>query len=375
MLLAAALAQGPLEMTTAYPSVVSDPGATAKFPITVTTDTPQRVNLSVSAAPDGWTTRLRGAGSTVSAVTTEPSTDTTSTLISGTFTTEVDVPADVQPGDYQVVVTGTTTTGTSIQLPLDISVQAEVAGAITMTTDYPSLKGPTSTNFRFNLTLTNDSNQQVTFGLETDAPAGWIVTAEPSGESQATTATVDAGSDAQVTVTAKAPTDTPAGVYDIVARAVGGPQPVETPLQVEITGTYTMSVSTTDGRLNARVQAGSPTVLNVVVTNEGSTDLTGVNLTSTPPRDWQISFDPSTIDTLPGGQQVTIPATITAANNALAGDYVITITARASENSTSDSMDIRTTVETSPIGYIIGIAILVLVAVGLFFVFQRYGRR
>jgi len=136
-----------------------------------------------------------------------------------------------------------------------------------------------------------------------------------------------------------------------------------------------MSVSTTDGRLNARVQAGSPTVLNVVVTNEGSTDLTGVNLTSTPPRDWQISFDPSTIDTLPGGQQVTIPATITAANNALAGDYVITITARASENSTSDSMDIRTTVETSPIGYIIGIAILVLVAVGLFFVFQRYGRR
>jgi len=38
-------------------------------------------------------------------------------------------------------------------------------------------------------------------------------------------------------------------------------------------------------------------------------------------------------------------------------------------------MDIRTTVETSPIGYIIGIAILVLVAVGLFFVFQRYGRR
>jgi len=36
---------------------------------------------------------------------------------------------------------------------------------------------------------------------------------------------------------------------------------------------------------------------------------------------------------------------------------------------------LSSTVETSPIGYIIGIAILVLVAVGLFFVFQRYGRR
>jgi uncharacterized membrane protein len=57
----------------------------------------------------------------------------------------------------------------------------------------------------------------------------------------------------------------------------------------------------------------------------------------------------------------------------LAGDYVITI--RASSDNANDSIDIRTTVETSPIGYLIGIAVLVAVAIGLFFVFQRYGRR
>jgi uncharacterized membrane protein len=36
---------------------------------------------------------------------------------------------------------------------------------------------------------------------------------------------------------------------------------------------------------------------------------------------------------------------------------------------------VRTTVETSPIGLVIGIGILIVVAAGLFLVFQRYGRR
>ena len=55
-------------MTTAYPSVVADPGTTVKFQVVVQTDTPQRVDLSVSAQPTGWTTRLQGGGSTIAAV-------------------------------------------------------------------------------------------------------------------------------------------------------------------------------------------------------------------------------------------------------------------------------------------------------------------
>ena len=45
------------------------------------------------------------------------------------------------------------------------------------------------------------------------------------------------------------------------------------------------------------------------------------------------------------------------------------------ESSAADSVDVRTTVDTSPIGLLIGIGILIVVAAGLFFVFQRYGRR
>ncbi len=52
----AALAQGPLEILTAYPAVVADPGATVTFPSTVLTDTSERVDLSVDQ-PARWMDR------------------------------------------------------------------------------------------------------------------------------------------------------------------------------------------------------------------------------------------------------------------------------------------------------------------------------
>jgi uncharacterized repeat protein (TIGR01451 family) len=160
-----------------------------------------------------------------------------------------------------------------------------------------------------------------------------------------------------------------------VVRAIGGPEAVETPLGVTITGNYGMTLSTEDGRLNARVQAGSSSTLNLVVQNTGTAPLTNVALTATPPRSWQVSFDIETIPAIEAGDSQTVVATITPTSNAVAGDYVLTINARAAEAAALDTVDIRTTVETSPVGYLIGIAILVVVAVGLFFVFQRYGRR
>jgi uncharacterized membrane protein len=381
VLVPAAFAAGPLDMTTAYPSVVADPGAKVTFPVTVTTDTPQRVDLQVTQQPQGWTTRLRGAGSTIAAVETVPGSTTGTTASPGPyntnyaqFTAEVTIPADAQPGANQVIIQGSSAGGTPVQLTLDISVEANQAGSVTLTTDFPDLTGATSTTFRFNLTLTNDTNQQVTFGLETDAPAGWTVTANPAGETQAASAVVDAGANTQVSVSAKAPSDAAAGTYNLVVRAVGGPQPVEAPLTVNVTGTFALSLATSDGRLNANVTAGSPGTLNLIVSNDGSSDLTGVTMSATPPQNWKVSFTPPTVD-IAANSTATVQANITSASDALSGDYLLTIDARSPDNSANDSIQIRTTVDTSPIGYVIGIGILVVVGIGLFFVFQRYGRR
>lgn len=374
VLVPAALAQTSVELITAYPSVVADPGGTAEFEVTALTDSPARVDLAVVQQPQGWTTRLRGGGSTIAAVTTAPNPEA-SDQVQATFTAEVDVPAEAAAGNNQVIIEGRTAGGPTTRLTLDITIEAQEPGSVSMTTEFPTLTGAATDDFAFNLTLSNDTNQQITFGLETEAPAGWVVTARPASEEQAAQAIVDAGDEAQIDVTANPPVDAAAGNYVLLVRAVGGPEPVETALGVTITGNYGMTLSTDDGRLNARVQAGSSSTLNLVVQNTGSAPLTNVAMTATPPRDWVYEFDQETIPVIEAGQAETVVLTITPTSNAVAGDYVLSVSARAAEAAASDTIDVRTTVETSPVGYMIGIAILVIVAVGLFFVFQRYGRR
>ncbi|MEX2547062.1 MAG: NEW3 domain-containing protein [Chloroflexota bacterium] len=369
---AAVFAQGPLEMTTDFPSVVADPGATVRFPITVTTDTAQRVDLTVIGQPDGWETSLRGAGSTIAAVFTSSNPEVPGE-ISAEFTAEVTVPDDVGAGSNQVVIEGRSSAGIATRLTLDIVTEEQQPGAVTLEADFPNLQGATSATFRFNLTLTNQTNTQLTFGLEGDGPLGWTVDARPSGETQASTAVVDAGSDAQIAVTVEPPANAPAGDNVITVRAVSGSFVAEAPLSVEITGSFAMTLDTSDGRLNARVAAGAPTVLNLVIDNNGTAPISGLTLGSTPPSDWTVTFSPDAFDEIAPGATETATATITSSSDSLAGDYVITI--RASSDDASDSIEIRTTVETSPLGYLIGIAVLVAVAVGLFVVFQRYGRR
>jgi uncharacterized membrane protein len=368
----AVLAQGPLEMSTTYPSVTADPGATVKFTVKVTTDTAQRVDLTVTSQPEGWGTRLTGAGSTIGALTTSANPDVAGE-ISGLFTVEVDVPATVAAGSNQVVIQGRTASGTTAQLALDVVTEEQQAGSVSMAADAPNLRGATTANFRFNLKLKNDTNTQQTFSLDTEAPAGWTVEAKPTGDELAATAVVDAGSQTTIQVTAKAPADEAAGQYPIVVHATSGALTADAQLTVEITGSYSMTLDTSDSRLNARVSAGAPTTLNLIIQNTGTAPLTNVTLTSSPPSSWKVTFDPSPIDSIAPGDQATTVATITAAGDALAGDYVIAFSANS--DSASDRIEVRTTVETSPIGYLIGIAILIAVGVGLFVVFQRYGRR
>jgi uncharacterized membrane protein len=70
---------------------------------------------------------------------------------------------------------------------------------------------------------------------------------------------------------------------------------------------------------------------------------------------------------------VTATARITPSGNAVAGDYMTTLT--ATTESASESIDVRVTVETAPIWGIVGVALIVAVIGGLVLVFRRYGRR
>ncbi|HET7676219.1 MAG TPA: NEW3 domain-containing protein [Candidatus Limnocylindrales bacterium] len=356
-----------LSITTPYPSVSVEPGGSTQFPLTITTDSPERVDVSVSRAPQGWKTTFKGGGFTVNAVYTGGDKPPTLDL-------EVEVPADAAAQTYEVVVTAKGPSGAAT-LPLGLTVSDVAGGQVTLTTQFPAQRGDADATFEFDLRLSNETLQEARFSLETAGPEGWKVDARPASDAQATTAVVGAGDETNVTVKVDPPNDVAAGTYPVAVRAVGGGKTAVAELQVEITGNYAMAIETPDQRLNARAVAGSASELTLRLRNDGTAPLTAVSLTATPPSGWKVTFAPETVEQIAPGETAEVKATIVPSGQAVAGDYVVTINGRAAEASATDSVEIRTTVETSPLWGLVGLLLIGGVLLGLGWVFRRYGRR
>jgi uncharacterized repeat protein (TIGR01451 family) len=354
-----------LTVTTVFPSITVDPGGQATFPLTVLTPQPERVDLSIGSQPDGFKSDIRGNGSIVGSV-------YTGAIPTPELEVRVTVPEDAKPGDYQVVVAAKGGSETA-SLPLDLVVADTSAGSVSMTTDFPALRGDSSKTFQFNLRLSNDTSQELTFALAGVAPDGWTVDVVPSGQQQAANAVVAAGAKQSISVTVTPAPLADAGQYPITVTADAGTKKAETPLMVEITGSYSMTLTAPDGRLNTTATAGNATTFAVVVTNTGTAPLDALTLSGTAPTGWKVEFQPDTLDSVPSGQQATANAIITPTGNAVAGDYVVTRSAK--NDQVNQSMQVRTTVETSSVFGYVAIGLIVLVLIGLFLVFRRYGRR
>jgi uncharacterized membrane protein len=263
--------------------------------------------------------------------------------------------------------------GTTARLALDLHVAAQAGGTVGLKADFPALQGTSDQSFDFTLQLSNDTPQPLTFSLQASGPTGWQVSAHPTSQATAASVTVDAGANEGVTVTAKPSPDVATGDYPIALEAVSGDHTAEAKLGVHITGRVEMQLTTPDQRLNTNANAGEAKGLAVSVVNSGTSPLTGVSLSGTGPSDWKVTFDPATIDQIESGTSATANAIITPSANAIAGDYVVTLS--ASTEGANETLQIRVTVETSPIWGIVGLLLILLAIGGLAWVFRRYGRR
>ena len=361
----ATVAASTFSVTTPYPSVVVAPGAAVSFDVTVTTTAPERVGLALSGVPAGWTALIHGGGNVIDAVETGGSTPPSTRV-------DVTVPSSAS-GTATLILTATAAEGTR-QLSLQVRVEASAAGDVTLTTDFPSLQGPASQTFDFNLTLSNQSAQDLTFAVNAQGPAGWTVEAKLTGQSQAASAVVKAGSSSGITVSAQPPDGVAAGTYPIQVVATAGSRQIPGTLQVVVTGSFSLAMSTPDQRLNGSGVAGQSSDLSLTLTNSGTAAVTNVKVDSTAPSGWKVTFDPATIASIDAGQTQTVTAHIVPSGDAVAGDYVVAFKANG-DQSTGASVDIRFSVETSLEWAVVGIALIVVVVVGLWWVFRRFGRR
>jgi len=359
-----ALAADTLSVTTPYPAIVIGPGSKATFDLSVKTSTAARVDLSLSGVPTGWTAALRGGGFEVQAV-------QTSGTDPQTVSVDVTVP-DTATGSAKIVVTATGL-GQTVTLPLDVKVDAAAAGDVTMTTDVPAQKGTASSTFSFTLQVQNSTAQDLTLSVSAQGPDGWTTDAKLSAESQAASAIVKAGSSSGVTVTANPPTGVAAGAYPITVTATAGTKQVQQALEVDITVSSTMTLTTPSAVLSASGSVGGVTQQQFVITNTGSAPITNVAMSATAPTNWKIELDQPTVATVAPNAPVTVTAKITPSSDAITGDYQITF--KATGDQANASQDFRFTVETGIEWLLIGLGLIVLVGIGVWWVFRRYGRR
>jgi uncharacterized membrane protein len=356
-----------LVVTTPYPSVAVQPGSSIEFDLDVAAAQPESVALSVTEAPRGWTTTLRGGGFVISAVTAGPAdSDMEASL-------EVAVPADAAPGTYPVRLQASAPSLTT-DLRLELVVRSEIDAGVSLTADFPSLRGEPASTFTYTLTITNNTPAEQTFTFAPRGPQGWEVTASPTAEEQANTVTIEAGADAQVRVEATPPQTASQGEYPIsvdVTSAHGGSGTIE--LTAEVTGTPQVELTTADQRLNTSGVANQVKRVPFIVANTGTAELTDVKLAATAPRDWEVSFEPEQIAEVRPNETAQVVAVIKPAEGSVAGDYMITT--RASAGSNSANVELRYSVEGSRWLGVAGIAAIVGAVAVLGLAFWRFGRR
>jgi uncharacterized membrane protein len=255
---------------------------------------------------------------------------------------------------------------------------------------YPEIQAELGSTYEFEFKVVYDMGTDP-FGLEEDEsekifdiiveyPETWFAAATPQyqTETEITAVKLSNAEEQTLRVVAVPLVKLEPGEYDIsvTLKSTIEDDPLEGTVGFKaiITSTYEMGLSTKTGRLSTDVTSGQDNHYKLILKNNGSANLENITISSTDePEGWDIEFDTDEIEILEAGEEKEIDANIKPADKAIAGDYMIGISAKS--DNAEDDIELRITVETPTIWGIIGIGIIVVVIVAVAIVFARLGRR
>jgi uncharacterized membrane protein len=351
-----------------FPAVTLRPGETSTVSLHLQNydTTPERLALSVSGVPTGWTATLMGGGQPVQAA--MPAVNSSVSL-----ELRLDVPKDAATGT-QTITVAAAGSSTTLQLPVAVTLANDLPAKLTLTPQLPQLRGTSKSAFEYQLSIKNDSGKKLTVSLSAQAPQNFDTTfTEQYGSQELNAVPVDAGQSKDVKLKVTPPNTAGAGTYKVTARVAAEDASATADLSLDITGQPKLDVSGREGLVSTRASAGKETSVPIVITNTGTAPAEDVQISGSAPSGWKVTFDPKTVDRIAPNDNKEVQALITPTDKAIAGDYVTTI--RAAARGESASTTFRVTVTTSTMWGIAGVGIIGIALLVMVGAVARFGRR
>ncbi|MDX9883794.1 MAG: NEW3 domain-containing protein [Prolixibacteraceae bacterium] len=352
-----------LTLYTPYTKVSVTPGQSIDYSIDAINNTAEIQNeeISVTGIPRGWNYSLKSGGMSIGQLAVLPTEKKSISL-------QVEVPYQVNKGNYRITVMG----GKSSSLPLIINVSEKGSSESEITCDQNNMQGNSKSTFTFKAHLKNRTPDKQLYALMADLPRGWNIVFKANYQ-QVTSVELEANTTKDIDIEVTAANEVSAGTYKIPVRAVTGSTSANLELEVVVTGSYSVELSTPTGLLSTQVTAGEEKKLELVVRNTGSSVLADVEMKASSPANWSVEFDPKKVDKIIPGQSATVFALIKADKKAIPGDYVANIEAKTPE--TSSKIAFRVSVKTSMLWGWIGVLVIVGALGIVYYLFRKYGRR
>jgi len=348
---------------TPYTKIFASPGDAIDYSIDLynKTNNTKNINIKILGLPKDWIYELKSGGWKISQISLLPEGQKN-------FNLRVTVPLQVEKGVYRfkVVAEG------YYNLPLAIEVTKKGTYKTDFTCEQPNMEGDSKSTFTFMTKLSNQTNEKQLYSFRSDAPEGWRVTFKVNYKA-VTAAEIDAMTTKDVLIEIDPPDMVEAGKYGIPVYASTGNSSASLILEVVITGSYKLELSTPTGLLSTSITAGKDRRVELLLKNTGTAELAGINLESSTPINWNVTFEPQKIEKLKPGESAKVIAIIKVDKKAIAGDYITKIIAR--NPATSSDLTFRITVKTPLIWGWIGILIIISALGFVYYLFKKYGRR
>ncbi len=239
-----------------------------------------------------------------------------------------------------------------------------------------SVTGSPGSTFTYRFDVINTGYTDINFALSATIPSGWTLLGfRPSvfEDRAISELTVEAQSKfIGAAFEVWCPRDVKPGEYIMRIELIGEEIERSFDFTAVVTGTHDIFLETQEDLLSYGVNAGESKQINLVVGNEGTTDLRTVKFFYDVPAGWGAAVVPEIIDTLPVGETAAVALVVNPPSGAIAGDYSVTVRVVAPE--TDDEIKLRMTVTRPTVWGIVGAAVVVASIFGLMLVFRKYGR-